>query len=97
MIKERNKTRAQNQRKLPPPKRRKIAEGKFATGQDSREQAQHERMTGEEGDKRKQEEEQDVPQPPAKKRDSRPDQDIREALKKAARKELQEEEKSQEE
>ena len=97
LIKERNKTRAQNQRKLPPPKRRKIAEGKFATGQDSREQAQHERMTGEEGDKRKQEEEQDVHQPPAKKRNSRPDQDIREALKKTARKEKQEEDKSQEE
>ena len=29
LIKERNRTRAQNQRKLPPPKRRKLEGGKY--------------------------------------------------------------------
>ena len=75
LIKERNRTRAQNQRKLPPPKRRKLEGGKY-------EQATLEKQTPEKEtreDHRRQEELQEG-SPPTKRQDRRAQRDIREAL-----------------
>ena len=80
LIKERNKNRAQKQRKPPPPKRRKMEEGTYEPRQENQqEKPAPEKETREVGRPQDQQEE----APPSKRQNRNNVQDIREAMEKA--------------